>query len=41
MGWFRSITSELKEKQDQGILFKGPLFDETYDANEFKTENIP
>jgi ParB/RepB/Spo0J family partition protein len=26
-GWFRSIVSELKEKQDQGILFKGPLFD--------------
>ena len=41
MGWFRSIVSELKEKQDQGILFKGPLFDETYDANQFKTKNIP
>ena len=41
MGWFRSIVSELKEKQDQGILFKGPLFDKTYDADEFKTENIP
>ena len=40
MGWFRSIVSELKEKQDQGILFKGPLFDKTYDANEFKTKNI-
>ena len=39
MGWFRSIVSELKEKQDQGILFKGPLFDKTHDANEFKTEN--
>ena len=41
MGWFRSIVSELKEKQDQGVLFKGPLFDKTYDANEFKTEDIP
>ena len=40
MGWFRSIVLELKEKQDQGILFKGPLFDKTYDANEFKSENI-
>ncbi len=38
-GWFRSIVSELKEKQDQGILFKGPLFDKTHAANEFKTEN--
>ena len=41
MGWFRSIVSELKEKQDQGILFKGPLFDKTHDANGFKTKNIP
>jgi ParB family chromosome partitioning protein len=41
MGWFRSIVSELKEKQDQGILFKGPLFDKTFDANRFKTKSIP
>ncbi len=41
MGWFRSIVSELKEKQDQGILFKGPLFDKTHATNEFKIENIP
>ena len=36
MGWFRSIVSELKEKQDQGILFKGPLFDKTHDANNLR-----
>jgi ParB/RepB/Spo0J family partition protein len=41
IGWFRSIVSELKEKQDQGILFKGPLFDKSYDADGIKTENIP
>jgi ParB/RepB/Spo0J family partition protein len=41
MGWFRSIVSELKEKQDQGILFKGPLFDKTCDAKELKTKNTP
>ncbi len=40
MGWFRSIVSELKEKQDQGILFKGPLFDKTHAANELQTGNI-
>jgi ParB/RepB/Spo0J family partition protein len=40
IGWFRSIVSELKEKQDQGILFKGPLFDETYASNEPQTKNI-
>lgn len=26
-GWFRTIILDLKQKQDQGILFKGPLFD--------------
>jgi ParB/RepB/Spo0J family partition protein len=41
MGWFRSIVSELKEKQDQGILFKGPLFDKTCASNELETKNIP
>jgi ParB/RepB/Spo0J family partition protein len=41
IGWFRSIVLELKEKQDQGILFKGPLFDKTYDPNRFKTKSIP
>jgi ParB/RepB/Spo0J family partition protein len=41
MGWFRSIVSGLKEKQDQGILFKGPLFDKTYDAYKFETKSIP
>jgi ParB/RepB/Spo0J family partition protein len=40
MGWFRSIVSELKEKQDQGILFRGPLFDKTHDANELQTGDI-
>ncbi|MGO8988704.1 MAG: ParB/RepB/Spo0J family partition protein [bacterium] len=40
-GWFRSIVSELKEKQDQGILFKGPLFDKTDAANRLKTKSIP
>jgi ParB/RepB/Spo0J family partition protein len=40
MGWFRSIVLELKEKQDQGILFKGPLFDKTYAGNERRTEII-
>jgi len=40
--WLVSVNRfELKEKQDQGILFKGPLFDKTHAANEFKTENIP
>jgi ParB/RepB/Spo0J family partition protein len=41
MGWFRSIVLELKEKQNQGILFKGPLFDKIYDASGVKSENIP
>jgi ParB/RepB/Spo0J family partition protein len=41
MGWFRSIVSELKEKQDQGILFKGPLFDKTEATNEVQTKGIP
>ena len=41
MGWFRSIVSELKEKQDQGVLFKGPLFDKAQAANELKTKDIP
>ena len=40
MGWFRSIVSELKEKQDQGILFKGPLFDKTDATREGQTKNI-
>jgi ParB/RepB/Spo0J family partition protein len=40
MGWFRSIVLELKEKQDQGILFKGPLFDKTGVPNEPQTKNI-
>ena len=40
-GWFRSIVSELKEKQDQGILFKGPLFDGAYDANRLQTKKVP
>jgi len=40
-GWFRSIVSELKEKQDQGILFKGPLFDKTGVPNELRTKHIP
>ena len=40
MGWFRSIVMELKEKQDQGILFKGPLFDKRCAANEVKTNDI-
>jgi ParB/RepB/Spo0J family partition protein len=40
MGWFRSSVSELKEKQDQGILFKGPLFDKTHAANELRTGDI-
>lgn len=26
-GWFKNIVLDLKEKQDQGILFKGSLFD--------------
>ena len=41
MGWFRSIVSELKEKQDQGILFKGPIFDKTHVTDELQTKNIP
>ena len=41
MGWFRSIVLELKAKQDQGILFKGPLFDKAQAANELKTKDIP
>jgi ParB/RepB/Spo0J family partition protein len=41
MGWFRSIVSELKEKQDQGILFKGPLFDKAHASNELQTKDIP
>jgi ParB/RepB/Spo0J family partition protein len=40
MGWFRSIVLELKGKQDQGILFKGPLFDKTDVTNEVKTKDI-
>jgi ParB/RepB/Spo0J family partition protein len=40
MGWFRSIVLELKEKQDQGILFKGPLFDKTCAFNEPQTKSI-
>jgi ParB/RepB/Spo0J family partition protein len=39
-GWFRSIVSELKEKQDQGILFKGPLFDKTHATNEVQIKDI-
>jgi ParB/RepB/Spo0J family partition protein len=39
-GWFRSIVLELKEKQDQGILFKGPLFDKTGVPDEPQTKNI-
>jgi ParB/RepB/Spo0J family partition protein len=39
-GWFRSIVSELKERQDQGILFKGPLFDKTQAVNELQTGDI-
>lgn len=34
-GWFRTIILDLKEKQDQGVLFKGPLFDGTQ-----RTESI-
>jgi len=41
MGWFRSIVMELKEKQDQGVLFKGPLFDKTHVPNELETKDIP
>ena len=26
-GWFRNVVLDLKQKQDQGVLFKGPLFD--------------
>jgi len=40
MGWFRSIVMELKGKQDQGILFKGPLFDKTCAANEVQTKDV-
>ena len=40
MGWFRSIVLELKEKQDQGVLFKGPLFDKAHVPNELKTKDI-
>jgi ParB/RepB/Spo0J family partition protein len=40
MGWFRLIVSELKEKQDQGILFKGPLFDKKDASNELETKSI-
>ena len=40
MGWFRSIVLELKGKQDQGILFKGPLFDKTHASNELQTKDI-
>ena len=40
MGWFRSIVLELKEKQDQGILFKGPLFDKKGIPNEPQLKNI-
>jgi ParB/RepB/Spo0J family partition protein len=41
MGWFRSVVMELKEKQDQGVLFKGPLFDKTHAANELQTKDVP
>ena len=41
MGWFRSIVTELKEKQDQGVLFKGPLFDKKEAAKELQTKDIP
>ena len=41
MGWFRSVVLELKEKQDQGVLFKGPLFDKTHVSNELQTKDIP
>ena len=41
MGWFRSIVMELKEKQDQGVLFKGPLFNKGHVPNELKTKDIP
>ena len=40
IGWFRSIVLELKEKQDQGILFKGPLFDKMCASSEVETKNI-
>ncbi len=40
-GWFRSIVLELKEKQDQGTLFKGLLFDKTDVSNELQTKHIP
>ena len=40
MGWFRSIVLELKEKQDQGILFKGPLFDKADVINEVQRKDI-
>lgn len=39
-GWFRTIVLDLKEKQDQGILFKGPLFD-GLEKTEYTGQNIP
>ncbi len=39
-GWFRTIVQELKEKQDQGILFKGPLFDGTMDTPDIQKKPV-
>lgn len=39
-GWFRNIILDLKEKQDQGVLFNGPLFDRI-EKFEIKNEEIP
>lgn len=39
-GWFRNIILDLKEKQDQGVLFNGPLFDRI-EKSEIKNEEIP
>ncbi len=39
-GWFRTIVLELKEKQDQGVLFNGPLFDGLQDK-EADRQSVP
>jgi len=39
-GWFRNIILDLKEKQDQGVLFNGPLFDRI-EKSEIKNQKIP
>jgi ParB/RepB/Spo0J family partition protein len=39
-GWFRNIVDDLKQKQNQGILFKGPLFDGSYDSPDIQKKEI-